>query len=303
VQRLLLFAVGIVPACAGIATLNAIWYGSPLNTGRQPLGEIYYWENLWPNVLSYSRWLIETETPIVLLAVAAPFVLGATIRNGSAPTDRRSLAITYCSFIAGTFASYVLFRQFDAWWYLRYLLPAFPPLVVLTSVVLVAVANRWLPAARTMAVALLIGAVAWQGINYSRHQGVFEFREGERKYAAVGQYIGRRLPERGVFLAMQHSGSVRYYSGRPTVRYDLVPPQDLDSVVADLQRLGYHPYIVLENWEEEIFRGLFRTHSPLAALDWPPVAMLQHATVVRIYDAARGQEPGGPPRPATETFH
>jgi HK97 gp10 family phage protein len=41
---------------------------------------------------------------------------------------------------------------------------------------------------------------------------------------AVGNYITAKLPERAAMVSMQHSGSARYYSGRLTVRYDLVPP-------------------------------------------------------------------------------
>ena len=58
----------------------------------------------------------------------------------------------------------------------------------------------------------------------------------------VSQYIARELPETAVLFAMQHSGSVRYYSGRGIVRYDLIPKGRLDRVVARLRRLGYRSY-------------------------------------------------------------
>jgi hypothetical protein len=99
---------------------------------------------------------------------------------------------------------------------------------------------------------------------------------------------------------MQHSGSVRYYAERATVRYDMVPPPALDTVVADLRQLGYHPYILLEAWEEEGFRRVFQGQSRLAALDWPPVAALDAATIVRIYDTAIDTDAGQ--APPTEIF-
>jgi hypothetical protein len=41
-----------------------------------------------------------------------------------------------------------------------------------------------------------------------------------------------------VLLAMAHSGSATYYSGRPTLRYDLLAPSRLDRVVDVLRERG-----------------------------------------------------------------
>ena len=56
----------------------------------------------------------------------------------------------------------------------------------------------------------------------------------------IGDAIARRLPANAVILAMQHSGSVRYYAGREIVRYDLMPPHRLDRLMKRLRRLGRH---------------------------------------------------------------
>ena len=54
-------------------------------------------------------------------------------------------------------------------------------------------------------------------------------------------------------LAMLHSGSAMYYSGRPIVRYDLLPPSRLDGLVEELEQRGHVPYILLEMDERPIF--------------------------------------------------
>ena len=69
---------------------------------------------------------------------------------------------------------------------------------------------------------------------------------------------------------MQHSGSIRYYSGRLTVRYDWIPTNRLDNVIEQLRGLGYHPYIVLEAAEMGAFEQRFQGNSELAALNWIP---------------------------------
>ena len=40
-------------------------------------------------------------------------------------------------------------------------------------------------------------------------------------------------------LASFHSGSIRFYAGRTTVRFDAIPPTQLEPTVTALRRLGY----------------------------------------------------------------
>ncbi len=121
---------------------------------------------------------------------------------------------------------------------------------------------------------------------------MFETRPGELRYVDLGRYIVERLPERAVFVSMQHSGSIRYYADRLTVRYDAIPPHRLDTVIDELRSHGYRPYIVLEDWEEPDFQKRFRKDSALALLDWPPVAAIDDAAHVKVYDPAdRGALP------------
>ena len=106
----------------------------------------------------------------------------------------------------------------------------------------------------------------------------------EWRYATAGRYIAEKLPERAVFFTMLHSGSARYYSGRLTVRYDLIPPQLLERAIAHFQGQGYAPYFLLDDGERGHFVDRFSSATSLAALDWQPVATLDG---VAIYDVAR----------------
>jgi hypothetical protein len=108
----------------------------------------------------------------------------------------------------------------------------------------------------------------------------------ERRYEVVGRYIDGIFPPRAVFVGHLHTGSVRYYSGRLTLRYDWVERGWLDTVVRELRARGYAPFILLEEGEEPPFRTRFGAHSRLAMLDWPPVAELREPVRVRIYDPA-----------------
>jgi hypothetical protein len=164
------------------------------------------------------------------------------------------------------------------------MLPAYPPLLVLTSASIVAVASRLSYLPRVLTPTVLAGVMAWHGLNYARDHDAFRART-ERKYAAAGDYVARRLPERAAVLSMQHSGSVRYYAGRPTVRFDLIAPAQLDATLATLAASGYRPYILLESWEVPQFQKRYAGFSPLGPLDWPPAVLLRESSI-RIYDPA-----------------
>jgi hypothetical protein len=129
----------------------------------------------------------------------------------------------------------------------------------------------------------LVGAAAWA---LSARQPRRAALAGDlRRFAAPGDYVARRLPKKAAVLAQQHSGSVRYCSGRATVRFDRIPPAQLDSTLTTLAESGYRPYILLEPWEVPQFQHRYAGYSPLAGLDWPPAAVLRESNV-RIYDPA-----------------
>ena len=292
VQRTLLFAVGVISACAVVMRINQQLWGSAFATGYEPLHILYSWDNLLPNLERYPRWLVETETPIVLLAAFAPWLVTQRRANGIATTAARAVTIVWLCFIGVVFLSYVFHHPNDGWFWLRYLLPAFPPLLVLTSVALNEMFADLERGLGVIALTLIVSVLSWHGVAYSRSTGMFTVREGERKSKAVGEHIAASLPDRAVFISKLHSGSIRYYSGRFTVRYDWIPPRALDFVVDDLLRLNYRPYIVLEASEEMDFRELFEGARTLIALDRAPMVLLDNAAKVRIYDPLNVQ-PGG----------
>ena len=71
---------------------------------------------------------------------------------------------------------------------------------------------------------------------------------------------------------MQHSGSIRYYSGRLTLRYDWLDGDWLDRAIEVLERSGRPVYVLLDDWEEPAFRERFAGQRSLAHLDRGPAA-------------------------------
>jgi hypothetical protein len=58
-------------------------------------------------------------------------------------------------------------------------------------------------------------------------------------------------------------------------------PAALDGAVAWLVSRGYEPFIIVEEWEEPLFRERFADASVLGDLDWPPRYQVQPS--VRIF--------------------
>lgn len=293
-QRLALFASGIISACLVIAFINWRLWGSPLVSAYGSLADQFAWNNLAPNLARYPIWTFQTQTPAVLLAPLAVFLVMP--REGDRHVGPRAFAIMLLAFVVSVYASYLFYSPYDGWGWLRFVLPAFPPLLVLTVVALASLLART-PRGVPATVAAVV-FLAWYGWTFD--QGIFHIKEMRPANVALGEYIGRQLPERAVFLSMQQSGSIRYYSGRLTVRWDMMPPEQIETALEDLRRLGYVPYLVLEDWEEPMFQKRFRGHSALADLDWTPLASHDHGLKVRIYDPADKLAPAASPRTASD---
>ena len=186
--------------------------------------------------------------------------------------------------------SYVFYSPFDRdnWGYLRFLLPGYPSLIVL-SVAVALKGLKTIPVGRRTclmtSVLLAAGLAAWEAREAVR-RGAFTTQLAERRYVEVGRYISAAMPRSAVFISGLHAGSIRYYSNRLTVRYDLLPVRWLDRAVRSLADKGYHPYLALEEGEEPIFRDRFSRFSDLARLDWPPAVQRSEPVRVRIYDPA-----------------
>ena len=289
-NRLALFAAGMAPGILAVAAINQYLFGSPLRSGYGSLNELYAWKSVLPNLSRYSRWLVETESPLILLALATPW-FWPNARSGAQAEPirdvrREALLLLGCALLV--VGSYLPWGVFEGWDFLRFLLPAFPPLIVL-SVAVLTEGLRLLPWRRSVAVATTIGVLAcwaaWQA-REAFNRGVTTIRQGDQRYVDVSRYIAFALSRDSVFIAGLHSGSIRYHAGRPTLNFGRLDRASLDAAVAGLRARGYRPYIVVEKGEEPAFRERFGGHSRLGALDWPPVSNTSRGVSVRIYDPA-----------------
>jgi hypothetical protein len=284
-RRATLVAAGLVPGVLGIAVTRHVVYGSALSSGYGSLDVLFRLAHVGPNLRRYPGWLIETQTPLVLLGFVSPLVAWRLVPS------RLADALLLLLFALGAFVAYLPYVPFDQWWFLRFWLPGIPPLIALTVAVVAWVGEKRggktlptpLPLARAAVfVAGSLGMtalVAWQ-LDVARDRAAFDLQQAERKFIATGGYVRRSLPANAVVLAIWQSGAVRYYGDRTPVLWDAIAPPELDRVLASLEAQGRDPFLILEDWERERFTARLRGASTIAELDWPPRARIGQAVTI-----------------------
>ena len=249
--RVLLYACGAVPGLAVTLRLNAVWYGSPFASGYGSAGSLFSIARLGTNAGRYGAWLA-ASSPLLAAGVAA--IVWLFVRSTTPSSNRRSISLVLLIVIANA-GLYLVYEPYDAWWYLRFLLPIFPLLAVASALALDSIAARG--RVHTLAAAVVVALGVVHGAVYASTHGVFRIRDQERRFATVASLVAQQTDADAVVLTLHHSGTIRYYAGRETLRWDELDPAWLDRAIAWLASRGRHPYILLEDTERAAFERRF----------------------------------------------
>ena len=288
-RALILFGIAGLPLILAVAAINTYLYGSPSEGGHGSLNNLYAWSNVVPNLRQYVAWLIRTETLVVILSLV-PLALLKRL------PERTPLVVMFLTLVvAGVWLCYLFYYPFDVWWYLRFMLPAFPPMLVMAAAGAALLLHRLVGAQAVLAVGLML-AVPLLALRISviRDEGVLGLRRTGVVYATVAQYVHKELPPNAMILTVQHSGSIRLYGKRMTLRWDLLGREWWPQVFDVLMQRGYRPYLVISSFEEGQLRRQFGL-SEAADAPGTVVAAMDFPESVRIYDPLR--EVVGAPRP------
>ena len=129
-RRYLWVGLGGLPGALLVVGYNRQVYGSPFATGYGSIAPDFGFRYVWPNVWYFARWIPGLSSPLVVAALAAPFVSALRRREAAVLASWAVLLIAFYAF-------YVYAGE--GWWYLRFILPAFPALLLLALVTLQAV--------------------------------------------------------------------------------------------------------------------------------------------------------------------
>ena len=239
--------------------INASLYGSPTGSGYGTFGELFQSSRMLTNLANIARWVTYTSTPILWVAWALALVL---LRREKWPTALSIVAL-------GVTLPYVFYLTYDDWESTRFLLPAIVLVIIISARSIDAALSSMLrPEWRTVVMLILALAGAYGSRQVLEEHHVFDLWRGEAKYALVGQWFRDRTPPRSVVVSSLHSGAIRYYGGRDTIRWDELPPGSLIPTLQSLEQHGYSVYLALdEPSEAEPFRGRFQSELEVTAMD------------------------------------
>jgi dolichyl-phosphate-mannose-protein mannosyltransferase len=278
-----LFALGVLPAILLIAFLNNRLYGSPLSSGYGTLRDLYAWSHIVPNLRRYFAWFTFAQTPIALAGLAALFV--PTRRLWASAADLRIVPIL-AIFVALLWGQYFAYEVYDSWGFLRFLLPSWPLIMVGLAAVLLAVSEAVLARRRRtiagIALTLFVALLGVWTFSPVLRDNVLGGRQAAAVEAPLGQLVRKHTVDNSVVLVWERSGTIRYYSGRTTLRYDYLDREWLDRCVAWLRGRGVHVYAVLDPNHVEQCRRRFAGQATLAALHHP--VFLYEPASTALYD-------------------
>ena len=297
-QRLGLFSALTGAGCLAVAAIHGHLYGSPFVSGYGDLGWFFEVDRAPGNVAGFLLRPLAVEPALTVLAGA-----GAVAWLGRSSDVMARAAGWLCLGVVGlVWVSYLFFYTFPEWWYLRLLVPSYPALAVLGGAAVARVAgcasDRWRPALVGAIAAIIVFVGLWQ----SASREVYRSWEYESRYEAVGRFVAEELPPNAVFFAFHHSGSLRYYADRTTIRFDLLAPEWMEAAIVAVRDAGYHPYFVIEDPETTLFEGRFSETTPFGALDWPARAEFEGSVGVRVFDPADRQRQLSGEDVATQTI-
>lgn len=269
VRRLLLFAGALAPGLIVLGWIQNVRYGSPLASGYGTVSDGFATSNIVPNLARYPRWLTETHTWFIWLSLAAPVWI---LRRAQRP----AVAWTAVALAMATWVAYLPYTYFHAheWFYTRFLLLAIVVMLLFASSVALSFVRSLREGWRLPVTLSLLAVLVGVSLHTARTHAAFGIRTQERKYPLAGEFVRERLPANAFVLAAQHSGSIRYYANRPTLRWDLLSPTQLDRVLAIFRGQGYEPFLVVDTGEYENFRERFLATNQRAVHHLKPLAVL-----------------------------
>jgi hypothetical protein len=260
-RRLLLVLVAAAPGALVVAVLNWYWYGSPLRSGYGPLAQMYATDHVWPNLQRYFAFLVDCQTPLVFLGFATPFLPWHRTRA------RLPLAILLFGFPLMVLGAYVAWVVVDSWDFLRFLLPAFPVMLVGMAAALIAGIERFHRSALAVGTAAVLTAVVmFNGWDFVQRWGLFQYAQNDQRYARAVVYANGLAPE-AVLVSLTHSGTLSFYTGRSVLVWEVLGVADLDPALAYLQARGHSLYFIGDGFEVDSFKRKFAGTRAAETLD------------------------------------
>jgi hypothetical protein len=246
-QRLALAGTGLAFVLLVVMAIQDHLFGSPFSTGYGGGRALFSWSHVRTNLAIFLDHGWDVLGPLWIPGL----IIGLF---ASRPEPRGKPAAIF----AAVTLPYLFYLPFDHWETLRFLLPGIVPLTVVVAVGLIHIARlpRKPPVTAAVVIAFL-AIVAGRSEILLRTSSVWDVAGMEARYPLAGEWINVNTPPASVVMANQHSGSLRWYGKRQTIRWDFIAPEQLVTTVRELQAHGATVYVALEGDEAAMFDRRF----------------------------------------------
>lgn len=270
-RRWLLLVLGGLPAAVFLGAFNFAAYGRIVTTGYGFVGDEFSRSVIPLSLRHYALWMPVMLTPLIVLALGLPLVRRSLPRL-------KGLLITWALIFPLFYVANI--HTHETWWYLRFLLPAFPPLIIAALLAARALAGRLSLPLRPAGLAMAGALVVVHGAAWTLHFGAYRIGSQEKVYADGIAWMRPRLPANAVVAAMQTSGALFYYTDYAFFRWDMVAPAECDRIVDACRRAHRPLYAMLFPFEVEdapwkAFEGHLTGH-------WTQVGAVSHISIWRL---------------------
>ena len=245
---------GGLPAAVFLGFYNHALYGKVLATGYSDVPALLAWGYFLPRIKHFGVWIARFLSPFVLIAWAVSVY--RAVRG-----DRRHMALFLwvCS-IVGFYAFY--FYAIETWWYLRFILPAMPALLLGAALAGLELSRNALAGARSHLARALIGAVPLAVFALAAVlslAGVWKFRlwaagENLTVYERASNLVDERVGAGAVVVSKVFSGAVYFYTAHSVIRYDNISSGSWSRLAERLRASGTPVCALLLGHEVEKFR-------------------------------------------------
>ncbi|MEP7272222.1 MAG: hypothetical protein ABI882_12025, partial [Acidobacteriota bacterium] len=244
-RTIALFVLGGLPLAGVFLSYNFVVFGNPLQTGygNIDLALRFHRDGMLRRMNSYLYWMAVTLSPLVL----AGWLMAAFLR--SVEWRRRAVLIAW---FAPFLLLYSAYDFYDEWWYTRFLLPAYPALILgmlLTAQSLEVRMSRIRPALR-LATGIAVGIVLlWVPLKYVYRHNLLAFGKSESLHAESCRWADSQLPAGAVIVATEMSGALHFYTDRLIIRHERVVRSFWPMLRRRVIDSGYEFYALLKDIE------------------------------------------------------
>jgi len=246
-RLLLAAAAGGLPGALFLGWYQATLYGSPWLTGYGSIGGLISLQWIGRTLAHYGTWL-----PILLPVGLVALLLLPWWPWRAAGRPMAALLLWFLAFFA-FFATY--YCTHETWWYLRFVLPAFPALAIAAAVPGDRVLARlrgpraaWVRPA--LAVLPIFVTVALTHHTFKRF-GTYATAQGQQPYEDLARWANDNLPDDAAIATLHASCTLYFYTDFPVVMSNNMGPERFPALRERLRASGRPFYALLFKWDDE----------------------------------------------------